>query len=231
MTNHRVINRGSILFSIGILVFVLSGSNVYGQSALPVVFQDDFSDGTARWETTDAASWTLTDKDGRLAWGINKRKSDYQPKVRSPHNRALVRDLNLTETIIEFDVKSTLDTGNHRDCCVFFQYQDPEHFYYVHLGAKPDPRSGQIMIVDGAPRRALTTNKKSVPWDDQWHHVKLERHTASGKIVVFFDNMKKPLMEALDKTFTSGKVGIGSFDDMNDFSDVKIYGQRARTER
>jgi hypothetical protein len=43
--------------------------------------------------------------------------------------------------------------------------------------------------------------------------------------------MKKPLMEALDKTFTSGKVGIGSFDDMNDFSDVKIYGQRARTER
>ena len=30
--------------------------------------------------------------------------------------------------------------------------------------------------------------------------------------------MQKPLMEAHDKTFTSGRVGIGSFDDMNDFS-------------
>ena len=91
--------------------------------------------------------------------GLNKRKSDYQPKVRSPHNIALVRDLDLTDTMIEFDVKSTRDTGNHRDCCVFFQYKDPEHFYYVHLGAKPDPHSGQIMIVNGAPRRALTKNK------------------------------------------------------------------------
>ena len=231
MTNHRVTNRGIILFATGLLVFVLSGPNAYGQSALPLVFQDDFSDGSARWETTDAGAWTLTNKDGRSAWGINKRKSDYQPKVRSPHNIALVQDLNLTETIIEFDVQSTRDTGNHRDCCVFFQYQDPEHFYYVHLGAKPDPHSGQIMIVDGAPRRALTTNKQSVPWDGQWHHVKLERYPASGKIAVFFDNMKKPLMEAHDKTFKSGRVGIGSFDDMNDFSDVKIYGQRASTER
>ena len=231
MTNHRVMNPGSILFATGLLTFVLSVPDVCGQSVQQMVFQDDFSDGSDRWETTDAASWTLTNEDGRSAWGINKRKSDYKPKVRSPHNRALVRDLNLTETIIEFDVKSTRDTGNHRDCCVFFQYQDPEHFYYVHLGAKPDPHSGQIMIVDGAPRRALTTNKKPVPWDDQWHHVKLERHTASGKIAVFFDNMKKPLMEAHDKTFTSGRVGIGSFDDMNDFSRVEIYGQRASTER
>ncbi len=231
MTNHRVMNPGSILFATGLLTFVLSVPDVCGQSVQQMVFQDDFSDGSDRWETTDAASWTLTNEDGRSAWGINKRKSDYQPKVRSPHNRALVRGLNLTETIIEFDVKSTRDTGNHRDCCVFFQYQDPEHFYYVHLGAKPDPHSGQIMIVDGAPRRALTTNKKPVPWDDQWHHVKLERHTASGKIAVFFDNMKKPLMEAHDKTFTSGRVGIGSFDDMNDFSRVEIYGQRASTER
>ena len=82
-----------------------------------------------------------------------------------------------------------------------------------------------------APRRALTKNKNLVPWDDQWHHVRVERNTKSGKIAVFFDDMKKPIMEAYDKTFTSGRVGIGSFDDMNDFSHVKIYGQRASTEQ
>ena len=48
--------------------------------------------------------------------------------------------------------------------------------------------------------------------------MRVERNTKSGKIAVFFDDMKKPIMEAYDKTFTSGRVGIGSFDDMNDFS-------------
>jgi hypothetical protein len=128
--------------------------------------------------------------------------------------------------VITFQVKSTLDTGGHRDCCVFFNWRDPEHFYYVHLGAKPDPASGQIMIVDGAPRRPLTKNTKPVPWDDQWHTVKLVRDAATGRIAVYFDDLETPLMETTDTTFTSGRVGIGSFDDMNDFTAVKVSGHK-----
>ncbi|NBS34153.1 MAG: hypothetical protein EBS83_15435, partial [Planctomycetia bacterium] len=110
-------------------------------------------------------------------------------------------------------------------CCVFFNYRDAEHFYYVHLGARPDPNSGQIMIVDGAPRRPLTENTRPVPWDDDWHVVKLERDAQSGRIAVYFDDMDRPLMEATDRTFTAGQVGIGSFDDMNNFANVKVYGR------
>ena len=66
-----------------------------------------------------------------------------------------------------------------------------------------------------------------MPWDDQWHTVKLVRDVASGRIAVFFDDLETPLMEAIDKTFTSGRVGIGSFDDMNDFTDVKELGRKA----
>ena len=82
------------------------------------------------------------------------------------------------------------------------------------------------MIVDGAPRRPLTENTRPVPWDDGWHRVKLERDTTSGRIAVYFDDMDRPLMEASDRTFTTGQVGIGSFDDMNDFTNVKVYGKR-----
>jgi hypothetical protein len=196
-----------------------------GGEDLPLVFEDDFSKGAERWEPTDPNVWTLGKDGERAVWGLNKRKGDYNPKVRSPHNVALVKDLELSDAVISFQVKSTLDTGNHRDCCVFFNWQDPEHFYYVHLGAKPDPASGQIMIVDGAPRRPLTTNTKRVPWDDDWHTVKLVRDTASGRIAVYFDDLEQPLMETVDKTFTSGRVGIGSFDDMNDFTDVTIHGR------
>ena len=195
--------------------------------ALPLVFEDDFSQGIDRWEPTDPAAWTLGKDGERSVWGLNKRTSNYQPKVRSPHNVALVKDLELSDTLITFQVKSTRDTGGHRDCCVFFNWQDPEHFYYVHLGAKPDPASGQIMIVDGTPRRPLTKNTKPVPWDDQWHSVKLVRDVASGRIAVYFDDLKTPLMEVTDKTFTSGRVGIGSFDDMNDFTAVKVAGRKA----
>jgi len=195
----------------------------------PLVFEDDFSAGSGRWEPTDAGAWTLGTDGGRAVWGLNKRTSDYKPTVRSPHNVALVRDLELGDTTLTFDVKSTLDTGAHRDCCVFFNWRDPEHFYYVHLGAKPDPASGQIMIVDGAPRRPLTKNTKPVPWDDRWHTVKLVRDTGSGRIAVYFDDLETPLMETVDTTFTSGRVGIGSFDDRNDFTAVRIWGHTVAT--
>lgn len=197
---------------------------------LPPVFEDDFSRGADRWEPTDPAAWTLGKDGDRAVWGLNKRTSNYQPKVRSPHNVALVKDLELTDTVITFQVKSTRDTGGHRDCCVFFNWRDPEHFYYVHLGAKPDPASGQIMIVDGAPRRPLTTNTKPVPWDDQWHTVKLVRDTATGRIAVYFDDLETPLMETTDTTFTSGRVGIGSFDDMNDFTAVTVSGHKTEAK-
>ena len=40
-------------------------------------------------------------KDGdRVVWGLNKRISNYQPEVLSPHNLALVKDLEPTDTPI-----------------------------------------------------------------------------------------------------------------------------------
>ncbi|RMF44978.1 MAG: hypothetical protein D6753_01245 [Planctomycetota bacterium] len=194
---------------------------------MPLVFEEDFEHGIARWETTDDTAWTLYEEDGNHVFGLNRRVSNYQPPHRSPHNIALVKDLELTDFVMFFRVKSTLDTGNHRDCCAFFCYQDPAHFYYVHLGAKPDPHSGQIMIVNGAPRVALTDNTRPVPWDDQWHWVKVVRDSSEGTIEVFFDDMENPLMRAVDKTFDKGRVGIGSFDDMNNFDDIRIYGRLA----
>lgn len=197
----------------------------------PLVFQDDFSEGAGRWEPTDLAAWTLGRDGERAVWGLNRGISDYKPKVRSPHNVALVKHVELSDTVVTFQVKSTRDTGNHRDCCVFFNWRDPEHFYYVHLGAKPDPASGQIMIVDNAPRRPLTQNTRAVPWDDKWHTVKLVRDVATGSIEVYFDDLSTPFMKAVDTTFTSGRIGIGSFDDMNDFTDVKVYGHRVGSPR
>jgi len=194
-------------------------------NGLPLLFSDDFENGVDHWETTDDTAWELHDHDGGKAFGLIRRTSNYKPKVRSPHNIALIRGIEVADFVLTLKVKSTLDTGGHRDCCVFFNHQDPTHFYYVHLGARPDSHSGQIMIVNGVPRVALTQNKKPTLWDDGWHDVKVVRDTKKGSIEIFFDDMETPHMKATDKTFGKGRIGIGSFDDMDDFDDVRLYGR------
>lgn len=192
---------------------------------LPLVFSEDFEGDVERWELTDEEAWTHAEQDGNHVFGLNRRKSDYQPKHRSPHNIALIKDLELKDFVMIYRVRSTKDTGPHRDCCTFFCHRDPEHFYYVHLGARPDPHSGQIMIVNDAPRKAMTENTAEVPWDDAWHTVKLKRDSESGTIAIYFDNMDEPHMQVRDMTFAGGRLGIGSFDDQNDFDDIRIYGK------
>lgn len=193
---------------------------------LPLVFHEDFEKGRDRWEVSDEASWTHRVVDGNAVFGINRRHADYKPPHRSPGHLALIKDLEVADFILTFRVRSTKDTGAHRDCCVFFNYQDDANFYYAHLGAKPDPNSGQIMIVKDAPRVAITKNENHVPWDDEWHEVKVVRDTTEGTIKVYFDDMETPLMTAEDKTFGKGRIGIGSFDDLNDFDDVRVYARK-----
>lgn len=204
MANSKLLRTTAALLAFGLLAST-------SRAGLPD-YADNFDEGLARWDVLDPGTWQAN-ADGTVE--ITARQSDYAPPHRSPKHVALAKGLTFGSGAIEFRVKSTKDTGNHRDCCVFFGWQDPAHFYYAHLGARPDPHSGQIMIVDGAARKAMTTNEKRVPWDDQWHTVRLERDTETGRISVFFDG--ELLMEAFDKTFGEGRVGIGSFDDLNAF--------------
>ena len=81
------------------------------------------------------------------------------------------------------------------------------------------------MIVNNAPRVSVTENEKPVPWDNAWHKVKLVRDTQQGLIEVYFDDMKKAHMSVVDKTFGKGQIGIGSFDDLNDFDNIKLWGK------
>ena len=187
-----------------------------------VLFEEDFEQGIDRWEIIDPKSWQMEEHGKGHSLAIKQRESDYQPKVRSPRHIALMKEVEVKSFELTFSVKSTKDTGNHRDCCVFFNYQDPSNFYYVHLGQNPDPHSGQIFIVKDAPRLALTKNEELTPWTDDWHRVKVIRDADSGVIEVYFDDMQTPHLTVNDKTFGKGRIGIGSFDDMNAFDAVRL---------
>jgi hypothetical protein len=220
---HTILDHLRLVASVLLALGMAAATGwVRGEEPGTVLFEENFEEGLERWELVDPQSWTLAEFGRGQSLAIKQRKSAYQPKVRSPLHIALIRDLRCEDFVLEFEVKSTKDTGNHRDCCVFFGYQDPPHYYYVHLGARPDPASGQIMIVDDAPRRPLTENTQRVPWDDAWHRVKLVRRASTGLIEIYFDDMQTPLMKVNDKTFAGGRIGLGSFDDMNAFDSVVI---------
>lgn len=194
----------------------------------PLLFSDDFKKGTDRWEPTDADAWKVVEtKRGKVYSQF--RQSKYNPPQRSPLNFALVKDLIVTDVILQAKVQSTVKDYPHRDVCLFFGYQDPAHFYYVHLGKKTDDHANQIFIVNGEPRKKISTKTtEGTNWDDDWHHVRVVRHVGDGKIEVYFDDMKKPVMTATDKTFTWGRVGVGSFDDTANWADVKVFGTKAK---
>jgi len=194
---------------------------------LPLVYEDDFEKGAANWEPTDPDAWRIAETDRGKVYNQFKN-SKYRPPHRSPYNISLIKDVVVSDFVLTVKVQSTnKGAGGHRDMCLFFNYQDPANFYYVHLGKNPDPHSSQIMIVDDAPRKMITTNESpGIPWDDEWHDVKIVRDTASGKIEIYFDDMEKPVMVANDKTFTTGRIGLGSFDDNGNWDDLKLHGKK-----
>jgi len=210
------------------VVMTVAGVGAAEKPDLPLLFEDDFEKGADRWQPTDPAAWRVAETDRGKVYNQFKI-SKYSPPYRSPHNISLVKDVVVGDFVLTAKVQSTNSkAGAHRDMCMFFSYQDPAHFYYVHLGHKPDPNSSQIMIVNGAPRKMITNNKSpGVPWDDGWHDVKVVRRIADGAIEIYFDDMQKPIMTAVDKTFVWGQVGLGSFDDHGNWDDVKLYGVKA----
>jgi hypothetical protein len=203
-------------------------------SGLPVVLKEDFEKGMDRWRTTDPdpkdGVWEVVEvnEDGKSSHALRvKGISKYQPPYRSPHSIALLKDVKVGDFELTARVQNTNTTaGPHRDLCIFWGYQDPAHFYYVHFGAQSDPNACQIFIVNKAARTPITVKTaKGTPWTDGWHNVKVARRVKDGTMAVYFDDMKTPLMTAKDRTFGAGLVGIGTFDDHGNFDDVVLRGE------
>ncbi|MBS0263372.1 MAG: hypothetical protein JSS02_15630 [Planctomycetes bacterium] len=192
----------------------------------PLVYFDDFEAAdAARWQPSDPQAWKFVALEKNHVYS-QFQQSQVQTPVRSPFNRSLVKDLVLSDCVIDVKVQSTIKDYDHRDVCLFFGYQDPAHLYYVHLGKKADDHANQIFIVNNAPRKKISaTSTPGTPWTDGWHHVRVVRKVETGSIEVFFDDLEKPAMTATDKTFVWGQVGIGTFDDTANFDDVAIYGK------
>jgi hypothetical protein len=214
------------LFALAFLAFILAVNfQAVAADPLPVVYSEDFEKGADHWQPLDPDQWKIKKTDDGQVYSQHEKKSKYKPPHRSPTNIALLKDVTVGDFELKVKVHSTHEDYGHRDACLVFGYQDPSHFYYVHLGKQADDHANQIFIVNDAPRTKISlTSTTGTNWQDRWHDVKIVRDAKEGTIEVFFDDMKKPVMTAKDKTFVWGRIGIGTFDDTADFDKLELRG-------
>ena len=169
----------------------------------------------------------------QLQYDRKTYKSSYTPKHRSPLHIALLKQYPLTDFVMDVELMSTTERYGHQDLCLFFSFESPEKHYYVHLAPAPDANAHNVFIVNAAARKnLLEPQEKGVEWKkDHWHTVRVVRQATTGKIEVFFDDLTKPILKAEDKTFQTGFVGFGSFDDTGRFRRVTLYTKNLTLDR
>lgn len=188
-----------------------------------VLFEDDFeTDPFPRWEPTTKDAWAWEDAGASTVFELVKNVP-LKESIRAPFNRNLVKNVVVGDFQLDVDLRSTTRDYPNQSLCLFFGYQDPAHMYYVHFGRRTSDTSNQVFIVNGEDRTPISTQTTSgTAWDDGWHHARIVRRAERGTIEVYFDDMRTPAMTAVDTTFGSGRVGIGSFDDTGQFDNIIV---------
>ena len=181
---------------------------------------------------TDPRAWRIGSTNDQSALELTQQ-SKYSPAVRSPVNIALIADKVFGDFILEADFIQTGREYGHRDMCIFYGFKSPTNFYYTHIATAADKNAHNIFIVNNAPRTNIAKETtQGVNWGlGVWHKVRLERKTSEGSIKVYFDNLQKPIMTAEDKTFQSGYIGFGSFDDTGMVDNIRIWGPEVETKK
>ena len=193
---------------------------------LPLVYRNDFEGEFEGFEWTDEEAWKIVeDGEGNHALSLYKQ-SDYEPPVRSPLNMARLADLDVTDFVLEVRMKQTGRDYGHRDMCLFFGYQDPSHFYYVHMATAADANAHSVFLVNDEPRVSICDDRtEGVDWGADYHTVRIVRKVEEGTVEVYYDDMDEPIMRTTDKTFAHGAIGFGSFDDTGNIDDVRVWGR------
>jgi len=229
MTKHKRAFRISIAALFLALGFCLVCAR-HSTPEMPLLVSFDFENGIAAgWQPNSPDHWRVAAHEGSLVYELITPGE--QGKVRAPTSWSLISGQDVTSFVFTGRLKCKAEPSNsYRDMCVFFHFQDPVHFYYVHFAARSDEAHNIIGLVDGADRVKINSEPagKSVYrlTDTNWHTFKITYDEASGKIQAYLDDMEAPMLTAVDKTIGHGLVGVGSFDDSGYFDDIKLWGKK-----
>ena len=218
----------SLILISGLVYFPSAGINPDGN--WPLLASADFEDGQAPgWTPNHPDHWRVVKQDGSFVYEL--MTPGEEGKVRAPTSWSLMADHDVTSFVFTGRLKCAADPANtKRDLCIFFHFQDPSHFGYVHFSASSDEVHNIIGLVNGADRVKINLEPPGQSvyrlTDKEWHQFKVTYDAVGGKIEAYLDDLETPILRAVDKTLGHGLVGIGSFDDTGFFDDLKLWGEK-----
>jgi len=176
------------------------------------------------WTFPHAEDWVSKTEDGMSYLQMLRPRDPGVP--RRPLQFARLTNVNVGS----FDL-SVKTRRKGRSMIIVFNYIDTLHFYYTHVSGDRgtvQPVHNGIFLVDGAPRRRIAglEAQPALP-DTNWHTIRVVRNAETGLIQVYSDVQKKPLFSVVDRHFTCGEVGLGSFDETGDFTDFQLRSSDA----
>jgi len=191
-----------------------------------LLMSSDFESGTADgWSPKDPGSWRVVDDGGSKVYEL--AAAGPQGSVRAPTSWSLWEGREASSFEFSGRLRCHTDPSTiFRDMCVFFHFQDPTHFYYVHFAGTSDGVHNIIGLVNGADRVKINAEPAGASvfrlTDRAWHAFKVVRDAATGEIRAYLDDMETPILTARDRTLGRGLVGVGSFDDTGAFDDLAL---------
>ena len=222
----RIFGRGFLLSLIVVAAFPHTPAQ--DPSHLPLLAQCDFENGSATgWRPNIPGHWRVVSMDGTMVYEL--AAVGEQGKIRAPTSWSLWSGHEVTS--FEFTGRMECYTDPAvagRDMCIFFHFQDPAHFYYVHFSAESAGVHNIIGLVNGADRVKINVEPAGLSaarlTDKSWHQFKVVCDAESGEIRAYLDDMTTPVLTARDRTLGHGLVGVGSFDDTGCFDDFRLRG-------
>lgn len=209
--------------------YIISCQNE-SMNRMPLLATYDFDDGKAiGWQPNIPEHWQVVDEEGLLAYKLVSPGE--HGKIRAPTSWSVLAEHDVTSFLFMGRFKCNADAANkNRDLCIFFHYQDPTHFYYVHFSAISDEAHNIIGLVNGADRVKISVEQagESIARliDTEWHEFKVTCDVSTGEIRAYIDDMNTPILTTCDITLGHGLVGVGSFDDTGYFDDIKLWGKK-----
>ena len=196
-----------------------------GSHPAKISIQHDFTSGSLKaWDMPFPEDWEILQQGDVHYLHMKRNREPLVP--RRPMQFARLKGVKVGSFTLNVDVRRAGGS-----MIVVFNYVDGLHFYYVHLSENPGtqiPVHNGIFLVNGNPRYRIAglEAKQALP-DKEWHHVRIVRNVKTGSIQVFVDNEKDPRFSVVDRTFTCGQVGLGSFDETGDFSHFRLQSKDA----
>jgi hypothetical protein len=179
------------------------------------------------WIVYNPADWNISQDNGTPVLHLVTPRNPL-PGPRRPIQFAIAETQNFGDVTVEGDVRPL-----QRSLMIVFSYQDASHFDYAHLSIdtakKQSHHNGVFHVYEGERVRISSPDGPAAfPETKHWYHVKLVHREKTGSVDVFVDGHAIPALHAVDLSLTTGKLGLGSFDETADFKNVKISGSAAK---